>query len=107
MVEQSADIFCCQVGAQSPGGIDIAKGMGHVGNARVHHAFIGKGVWEVDRCAVEIKGNARHHRQSNPSCGDDNVASDFGAVFHDKALLSPGFNVAGDNLGAAFINRRV
>ena len=33
MVEQSADILCCKVCAQSPGGIDIAKGMGHVGNA--------------------------------------------------------------------------
>ncbi len=44
MIDEPANIFRREIGVQSPGGVDVAKGRDQVRYVRKHHALVGIGL---------------------------------------------------------------
>ena len=82
MIEQSTHVLCREISAQRPGGVDVAEGLGHVGNAGIHHALVCEGLGEVNFLAIDFEFNTRHDNQFQAGGCDDDVSVDLSAVGH-------------------------
>ena len=100
-VEHLADVLGGQVGAQGPGGVDIAEDAGEIGHAGVHHALVVQGVREVDRLTIDLELDAAEHLKGQAGGGDQDVGVDVPARFELHAVGRDAGDAIGDHLGPA------
>jgi hypothetical protein len=73
MLQQFADKITYQISAQGPGSAKIAEDPNHIGNAGKHHAAIGHRFMEIERLAINFKGDIAEDIQIETSSSNNDI----------------------------------
>ena len=73
MVENPADKFGGEIGAEGPGGVDISKTGKKIGYVRDGETFVGPGFGKFDRFSVNGEFHFTEDDQVEACGGDDDI----------------------------------
>lgn len=77
VVEEAAGVVGDEVGAECPGGVGVTEGGDEIWYAGVHHAFVEKGLGEINGLTIYRNFYAAQNNEVETGGSDDDVGFQF------------------------------